>query len=159
MDVSSDTDEREPLMSAAYATASPGLQDCSSCNPEGAEHEPPPSSMRSRHTGLHCGFGTMAPPLLWSVVGYWDPDCPRQRRDTESSGLEISSDGASDEGSRNMSLRAKISLSLVAVTYFLGYIPSMVIMNPYIYDRVSKFVRQLISLVRRCLSFFFFFFC
>ena len=35
--------------------------------------------------------------------------------------------------------RAKVALILVTICYFLGYIPSMVIMNPYIYDRVSDF--------------------
>lgn len=35
-------------------------------------------------------------------------------------------------------LWTKVALVLVTIFYFLGYIPSMVIMNPYIYDRVAK---------------------
>ena len=34
---------------------------------------------------------------------------------------------------------AKVVLIAVTISYFLGYIPSMVIMNPFIYDRVSNY--------------------
>ncbi|GFS25891.1 hypothetical protein ElyMa_001699400 [Elysia marginata] len=59
-------------------------------------------------------------------------------------------DEEKSEQSGYLVLRTRVALILVTIFYFLGYIPSMVIMNPYIYDRVSMKTTLPLERYSRC---------
>lgn len=131
MDASFDENsEREPLMSSSINSSISRLSSLIEddlTNSGSSNHSP--RSPHRLYYGL--GIGTMAPPLIWSVDGLWDSNEHRIAKDKTDNEVNNGQTG-------DMSLRAKIALILMTVCYFFGYIPTMVIMNPYIYDRIAE---------------------
>ncbi|GFO41351.1 proton-coupled folate transporter [Plakobranchus ocellatus] len=84
----------------------------------------PTPSPRSPHIAF--GSGTMAPPLVGLRPGNADP--PAERETDQDRGFVGTS----------ARKRAKFTLPFIIISYFMGYMPSMVIMNPYIYDRIAE---------------------
>ena len=139
MDISSDIEEeREPLLPPISESSRRTHRQTSSSSAEAETSGSPRSAHRNPHVGLNIGIGTMAPPLLCSVRELCDNNHFSFPRESESDDRDVESRSSFSDEDDIMTLRAKLALTLVTISYFLGYIPSMVIMNPYIYDRVSK---------------------